>query len=282
MSVAAASDEALIAQAESGDTTAQIQLAQQLIADKATEQAHYWLLRAALQGNNQAISELGNLFEFGNNGAYNSLSLAKNWYLIGNERQLTESEQGYARVLESLFNNRRAKQVASISVLDQQIDDDLAQLKNQPIPAAIDTPSTLNANYLITSLFILFSLLYIFVKRLYRNNKNTKATNLNLQIVEQSKKIKTLQKHLSLAHSRLKKNQDDINKSKQEQSLTIACAVLGFRAPYVPNEKDIKLRYKKLSRIYHPDAGGSDEEMQRLNAAVKTISHYLKQPINKK
>ncbi|MDV7104305.1 hypothetical protein R3X26_07780 [Vibrio sp. TH_r3] len=281
LSVAAINNEALVTLAESGDAKAQIQLAKQLKGDKANEQAHYWLLKAALKGDNEAISELGKLFESDSNGIYSTLSLAKNWYLIGNERQLTESEQGYARVLESQFNNKRAKQVASISTLDQQIDDDLAQLEAQPTLPAIDTTSTLNANYLITSLLIIFLLLYIFVKRFYRNKKHSKATSLNLQIAEQNKKIKTLQKHLSLAHSRLKKNQDNINKSKQEQNLSIACAVLGYRAPYVPSEKEIKLRYKKLSRIYHPDAGGSDEEMQRLNAAVKAISHYLKQQTKK-
>ncbi|WP_407702388.1 DnaJ domain-containing protein [Vibrio algarum] len=57
----------------------------------------------------------------------------------------------------------------------------------------------------------------------------------------------------------------------------MACAVLGYNPSRLPSEKEIKLRYKKLCRVYHPDANGSDEEMKRLNGAVKVISSYLKQ-----
>jgi len=31
------------------------------------------------------------------------------------------------------------------------------------------------------------------------------------------------------------------------------------------------VRYKQLCKIYHPDLKGSDEEMKRLNSALKII-----------
>ncbi|MBO0237122.1 DnaJ domain-containing protein, partial [Vibrio parahaemolyticus] len=37
----------------------------------------------------------------------------------------------------------------------------------------------------------------------------------------------------------------------------------------------IKLRYRQLSKLYHPDTRGSEEEMKRLNHAFKLVSQNV-------
>ncbi|MCA2423170.1 J domain-containing protein, partial [Vibrio alginolyticus] len=37
----------------------------------------------------------------------------------------------------------------------------------------------------------------------------------------------------------------------------------------------VKLRNRHLSKLYHPDTRGSEEEMQRLNQAFKIISQNV-------
>lgn len=55
----------------------------------------------------------------------------------------------------------------------------------------------------------------------------------------------------------------------------MAYALMGFHQNQRPDVKMIKLRYKQLSKIYHPDLHGSEEEMKRLNSAVKSWSIQL-------
>ncbi|MBC8235380.1 DnaJ domain-containing protein [bacterium] len=39
---------------------------------------------------------------------------------------------------------------------------------------------------------------------------------------------------------------------------------------------ELKSRYRELARIYHPDKGGSSEEMQQLNTAYRIAVRYMK------
>lgn len=52
----------------------------------------------------------------------------------------------------------------------------------------------------------------------------------------------------------------------------MACAVFGYSPEQIPNQTAIKRRFRQLSKIYHPDSGGADQEMKRLNQALKIIS----------
>ena len=77
-------------------------------------------------------------------------------------------------------------------------------------------------------------------------------------------------------YNQLQKNQ----KQSQENHFALACALLGYRPGKLPDERALKARYKKLCRVYHPDADGSDEDMKRLNAAVKLVSKYRKSALH--
>ncbi|MEF1291946.1 DnaJ domain-containing protein, partial [Vibrio sp. M260118] len=57
--------------------------------------------------------------------------------------------------------------------------------------------------------------------------------------------------------------------------ITLACALFGFNPSKIPDEKQIKARYKQLCKVYHPDLKGSEEEMKRLNQALKVILAHV-------
>ena len=83
--------------------------------------------------------------------------------------------------------------------------------------------------------------------------------------------IKKQKRQLEVLYQELKRSQKNQANSNQDQKIQLACAVFGYHPSQVPDEKAIKVRYKQLSKIYHPDMKGSDEEMKRLNGALKTI-----------
>lgn len=59
------------------------------------------------------------------------------------------------------------------------------------------------------------------------------------------------------------RKESQTNEQATEDVLPECLSVLGFTK--VPDEKEkIRLRYRKLSKVYHPDGGGSEEEFQRL------------------
>ncbi|MDN3683394.1 DnaJ domain-containing protein [Vibrio sinaloensis] len=53
--------------------------------------------------------------------------------------------------------------------------------------------------------------------------------------------------------------------------MALACALFGYKPGAIPDNKQIKVRYKQLCKIYHPDLNGNEEDMKRLNAALKVI-----------
>lgn len=58
---------------------------------------------------------------------------------------------------------------------------------------------------------------------------------------------------------------EPIKEPKKEQ-IPECLTILGFTK--IPEDKnDIKVRYRKLSKVYHPDMGGTQEEFQRLSMA---------------
>lgn len=62
---------------------------------------------------------------------------------------------------------------------------------------------------------------------------------------------------------------------KKKDILPECFVVLGFtKMPKSPD--DVKTRYKKLAKIYHPDGGGSEEEFQRIDKAFHDAKKIMK------
>ncbi|WP_158011020.1 DnaJ domain-containing protein [Hymenobacter lapidarius] len=50
-------------------------------------------------------------------------------------------------------------------------------------------------------------------------------------------------------------------------------AVMELQHPIRP--EDVKTAYRRLAKKYHPDAGGTDEQMKQLNAArTQALAHF--------
>ncbi len=45
--------------------------------------------------------------------------------------------------------------------------------------------------------------------------------------------------------------------------------------PPLSSMRDLKRRYRTLARRYHPDGGGDEEEMERINRAYELLKEYM-------
>lgn len=274
----AISIQTLESKARANDVNAQLELARAYQSGegiKASQsQALYWYGRAAITGNTDAQYGLGQLFEYWKPTP--ALDQAAVWYQIAAEHNHPEADSAYTHILELQFNQRRARQISSIQQLDQAYDE-------TPPPAAPQSPpqeqNVIRTDIVTVSAIVLCAVLIFAGRRLLRNRRHSQTAGLRLHITELkqqihrlSKKNRTQQKQLEKMYSQLKQDQ----RQEQQQKLAIACALLGYKPEELPDGKTLKSRYKKLCRIYHPDSGGSDEEMRRINAAVKLISGYKK------
>ncbi|MDG3088003.1 hypothetical protein P7F88_18730 [Vibrio hannami] len=265
--------ENLIEEANSGNPQAQLELGRSYYSDNQIKLAHYWYLRALKNGNDQTLTEFGKLYEDFNNRPLDSLIFAENWYELANELGLPDAEEGYARVLETQFNKRRQKQVSSIALLDEAADKALHDGASVTTASTIDD-HRISSNIVIFVAVLIALVLAISIRRFFRQKKQTKLGNYEKQLTESRRKIRSLQTHLNKAHEQLSRLQRNNQAQSRDQSYALACSLLGFNPNRVPDQKALKLRYKKLSRVYHPDAGGSEDEMKRLNAAVKIVTSY--------
>ncbi len=286
-------DESLLLQAESGVPVAQLKLATVYQEQGKTDSAHYWLIKSAVAGNRAALERLGRLHESDDNNPLHSLEMAHNWYLVAGELGSSEAEAAYGRVLEKQFNLRRTKQLSSIDMLDKQANENTVTSGNTVLSHTISDSHTVETAVTtstpplstgvivfiaVITLIVITTMLLVAITHLQAANSNKYGHDkkeLSNTIVKQSKTIKSLQKHLFSMHIHLNKQQKALQTIQSNHTLALAYAVLGFHPKQVADEKQLKLRYKKLCRIYHPDISGSEEEMKQLNMAFETVKHHI-------
>ncbi|MCG9597306.1 J domain-containing protein [Vibrio sp. Isolate25] len=276
--------------ANNGSTEAAVQLASLYLQNetKDTQEAIYWLTKLAVSGNTQAQFNLGKVYENMPDSPEN-LDLAEVWYRTASSAN-EEAEQAYARVLEKKFNAQRAKQVSSIGQLDVAFDNSTIELS--PVAKSKSRASN-RSNDIIYALMIISGALSVLAFWLGRKVRKLKAYSklshddlsgekrkLESKLKDKDNLLRQQKKQLETLYRQFKKMQSSqaqhIPKHKSdtlvtEQKLSLACALFGFKVEAIPAEKDIKVRYKQLCKIYHPDLKGSDEEMKRLNNALKVI-----------
>lgn len=56
----------------------------------------------------------------------------------------------------------------------------------------------------------------------------------------------------------------------------MALAIFRFPSGAKPNLREIATRYRNLAKRYHPDAGGLQDDMVRLNAAKDILEEMLR------
>lgn len=260
--------------AENGNTNAQTYLAQEyqrgLIAKKDDQLAVYWLTVLALKGQNAASLELARYFQSHPN---HHIDFTDIWYRIA-ANSTAEGEQEYSSYLQSKFNQKREEQLSDTQQLESVFTPpaDKHDAKNNSATSPVEANN-------ITSdwLFCLLSLIPLgfafFIFSLLKTIRNLKHqikqhhVSVDQDRTSQQTQIQKQKQQISLLFNELKRTK--VN--SEPQKLMQACAVFGYTPTSIPDKHQIKIRYKQLSKIYHPDMKGSDEEMKRLNQALKTI-----------
>lgn len=273
--------------AEQGDSVAMEQLARHYLADTGTpsnsEQALRWLIKLATLGDTQAAIIIGKRYEQGEHFP-NPLTMAEFWYHSVAERDTT-AEEHYSRVLQKKFDQQRAKQISNITALENATH---SPTLNEPLPNSSSSssqvePTQRSISWVQIGLFSLFALLFgvaLFALYFRINSRGVHSSSQSLQLDqnkqqlnEQAVLIKQQKRQLDTLYRELKRLQQQQNSQQQEQQLALACSCLGVNPQQLPDERRIKLRYKQLSKIYHPDTQGSDEEMKRLNESLQIVLH---------
>lgn len=283
--------------AENGNPNAQFRLGEWYLAGTGVEQSNKlaleWFIKASLQGNQRAPIEVAKLYESSlEQELLQPLDKAQLWYEAA-LKDNPEAEDGYNRILEAQFNQQRAKQISSIEKLNDNLNADTSKQSNQeqisPLPSTQPyrqqaTRSNLTySDYLIgTALAVLISIVSIiatlFVSRkrqdLKSGDSRQQQQSLEAQLRSKDLTIKQQKRQLHTMFHELKKQKT----SKGLSNLQVACALFGYTPSSIPDQKSIKIRYKQLSKIYHPDGHGCDEEMKRLNNALNTILQNVTNP----
>ncbi|MDF5356397.1 J domain-containing protein, partial [Vibrio parahaemolyticus] len=129
----------------------------------------------------------------------------------------------------------------------------------------------------LAAILIISGLSFLVIKKLKQNRKarEAKEESQNQRMAEKIKELEFTNKQLK---RQLEKVFREFKKSKtqaENHKLSVACAMFGYTPQHIPDLQAIKLRYRQLSKLYHPDTRGSEEEMKRLNHAFKLVSQNV-------
>ncbi|MCE0492672.1 tetratricopeptide repeat protein [Vibrio salinus] len=264
--------------AENGNQKAQAFLAQEyqqgLLAKKNNQLAVYWLTVLAFEGQDSAKLELAHFFKTHPNP---KLDFTELWLRIA-AKHSAEGEKEYSKYLETKFNERREEQLSDSQQIESAFEqtDNTGMSGNKNIKAASGDKITSDWLFwllMLVPIGVFFAAIHLF--------KTT--THLKQQI---SQHHSSVDQHRSSLENKIQKQKQQINllfkelkrskSSAEKQKLSQACATFGYTTTSIPDKHKIKIRYKQLSKIYHPDMKGSDEEMQRLNQALKIILSQIR------
>ena len=202
--------------------------------------------------------------------------LLEAWYQLAALKN-PQAEEAYNQFLEERFNQLRAKQVSEIVELDKTATHEEAQ----DISAFEQEQKAETTNIWYASGALGLSVLiggFAFGYR--RHNKKVEANiaheaSQSLQLQTQVKELQFANKQLKRQLEKVFKEFKKIKGQSDNQKLAIASATFGYTPQRIPDSKAVKLRYRQLSKLYHPDSRGSEDEMKRLNQAFKIISQNV-------
>ncbi|MEZ9562383.1 hypothetical protein AB4245_20660, partial [Vibrio splendidus] len=271
--------------ADNGNANAQFRLAELYLSgtgvDQSNKLALEWFIKSALQGNKRASVEVAKIYESSlEKDLLQPLDAAQLWYEAA-LKDNPDAEDGYNRVLEAQFNQQRAKQISSIEQLNDNVSAEANTNQPSTFPSALTsrdqaTRSNLtNSDYMIGAvLAVLIAIVSISAtlvvsrkRQILKSGELNQQQTLEAQLSAKDFTIKQQKRQLQTIYNELKKQKNN----KSLNNFQVACALFGYTPSSIPDQKSIKIRYKQLSKIYHPDGHGCDEEMKRLNNALKTI-----------
>ncbi|MBY6196571.1 J domain-containing protein [Vibrio hangzhouensis] len=198
------------------------------------------------------------------------------WYSLAKDLS-PEYDSAYAQALQKQFD---AQQLRQIQALEQQ--EQAASTSSHPLTTRNIRQEPSNSNwilhlsYLLALLTILVGATIMFRTHQRRSTEDPRhLIELQQKLSQQQQLIKKLYKQLSGSRESMR----PVVPSKADNTaLSDAYQRFGFSPVQTHNltPKLVKMRYKQLCRIYHPDAQGSDEEMKLLNLAFEVIVNHLK------
>ncbi|MGO1296435.1 MAG: J domain-containing protein [Vibrio sp.] len=286
--------------AEQGNLSAMRQLVKAYQAEQQTpknqQKVQFWLTRLALKGAAHAPLQLGNYYANAPQAKVTTDTLAELWYHIASANDPL-AEKKYAQLLEEKFNQQRARQVASINQLEQAVTEPELSGEANGANEQSDTSGYVSrSNLLVVLVVILVAGLIGFVRMKKQRTQGVqhemqqRATGQAEELLAKSQTIKQQKQQLKRLFGQLQLLQKSHKELQQQlakksapsspppepnephsQKMAVACAILGYTPTTLPDNKTIKVRYKQLCKIYHPDMKGSDDEMKRLNHAVKYL-----------
>ncbi|MEZ8308049.1 hypothetical protein AB6D20_009120 [Vibrio splendidus] len=278
--------------ADNGNANAQFRLAELYLSgtgvDQSNKLALEWFIKSALQGNKRASVEVAKIYESSlEKDLLQPLDAAQLWYEAA-LKDNPDAEDGYNRVLEAQFNQQRAKQISSIEQLNDNVSAEANTNQPSTFPSALTsrdqaTRSNLtNSDYMIGAvLAVLIAIVSISAtlvvsrkRQILKSGELNQQQTLEAQLSAKDFTIKQQKRQLQTIYNELKKQKNN----KSLNNFQVACALFGYTPSSIPDQKSIKIRYKQLSKIYHPDGHGCDEEMKRLNNALKTILQNVTKP----
>ncbi|MGR5233850.1 J domain-containing protein [Vibrio rotiferianus] len=238
-------------------------------------QATYWFTSVALNDPTDRGFLLADFVQHHQN-RITTEDLLEAWYQLAALKN-PQAEEAYNQFLEERFNQLRAKQVSEIVELDKTATHEEAQ----DIAAFEQEQKAETTNIWYASGALGLSVLIGGFAFGYRRHNKKVAANIAHE-ASQSLLLETQVKELQFANKQLKRQLEKVFKEfkkikgqSDNQKLAIACATFGYTPQNIPDSKTVKLRYRQLSKLYHPDSRGSEDEMKRLNQAFKIISQNV-------
>lgn len=230
------------------------------------ELALFWYLQLALQGNAEALFRIGTLHEFSllSNESSKQQAQALVWYTAAAEQEHTEASIAIERVLRAEHENLRSSQ------LEEQSEALISEAEKEFVP--LNAPPLINsAPNLGIWMAISFTLACIVVIQFTRSYIRTQPTKQN----NPKSSVNILAQSTITQLAALKKENQSLKKVNHDLTNRVhvnnARLMFGY-APQEPIEKScLKIRYKKLSKVFHPDNQGSNDSMQRLNSAYESL-----------
>ncbi|WP_082030198.1 tetratricopeptide repeat protein [Vibrio renipiscarius] len=253
------------------------------LTEQNLNEALFWLTKLAMSGDDQAQFELGQFYELQAKHT-EPLMQAKLWYQIAAQTN-PKAETALTGLLEQEFNDQRAKQLAAMSDLN---DSDNASLDDDK---AITNPMPSWLYVLLFLVIIIVTAMALFWRRKQQardslppaastSTPNQADSDLRQKIARQDQALRKQKQQLEQLLSQLKAQQaaslrTQAKTEPQLHPLHLARSMFGYGDERLPDEKQIKQRYKQLCKIYHPDKQGSHEEMMRLNSALSIILKHV-------
>jgi TPR repeat protein len=267
---------------ELGNVAAQSELIELYLADTSNlnnlKEALYWLSLQAASGIELSQTKLGDYYSnYGDQ--IDAMNQAIVWYRIASTHS-KDAELKYNALLQAQFDGKRLKRVQQLEQLSGVLDS-TSSTNNASISDSVEyNMGVIQTDVVSIIVLSVLTALIVFltIKRrkqraTFTNQQSQKQHHLTQQLKISQRTIDKQKQQLSSIVKQYKKLQqlNEKKPSSNQQQLVNAYTLFGCEANLIPDEKTLKLRYRQLSKVYHPDAGGNSSAMAQLNHSLKLL-----------